>query len=246
MDVRNAPRTAEVTVLAPGLRTPRIDMHRCSHSTTTMTPRGSTIRGQRIGDLAGQPFLNLRPPRVEVDQTRQLRQPGDLALLVRDVADVGHPVKRHQVVLAGASRPRCPDHDHLVVPGVEDGGKHVFGPLAQPGELLRVRPGDARRRLLQAFAVGSSPIASRISRTAASIRRRGRAVGDRSATARTVHRVSPDELGPPASTSRPSSWPGRRAAVATGPLRAWPAVASGGIASSRGHDRRLSDGLRLP
>ena len=37
---RKAPRTAEVTVLAPGLRTPRMVMHRCSASTTTMTPRG--------------------------------------------------------------------------------------------------------------------------------------------------------------------------------------------------------------
>src|SRR5665647_1731435 len=37
---RICPRTADVTVRAPGLRTPRIDMHRCSHSITTITPRG--------------------------------------------------------------------------------------------------------------------------------------------------------------------------------------------------------------
>ena len=36
---RIAPRTALVTVREPGLRTPRIDIHRCSASTTTMTPR---------------------------------------------------------------------------------------------------------------------------------------------------------------------------------------------------------------
>ena len=41
--VRKMPRTAEVTVLAPGLRTPRIDMHRCSASITTITPRGSRL-----------------------------------------------------------------------------------------------------------------------------------------------------------------------------------------------------------
>ena len=39
---RMMPRTAEVTVLEPGLRTPRTDMHRCSASTTTSTPRQST------------------------------------------------------------------------------------------------------------------------------------------------------------------------------------------------------------
>ena len=38
ISVRKRPRTAEVTVLAPGLRMPRIDMHRCSASTTTNTP----------------------------------------------------------------------------------------------------------------------------------------------------------------------------------------------------------------
>ncbi len=34
------PRTAEVVVREPGLRTPRMAMHRCSASMTTITPRG--------------------------------------------------------------------------------------------------------------------------------------------------------------------------------------------------------------
>ena len=37
---RNWPRTADVTVTDPALRTPRIDMHRCSASMTTNTPLG--------------------------------------------------------------------------------------------------------------------------------------------------------------------------------------------------------------
>ena len=36
-EVLNPPRTAEVVVVDPGLRMPRIAMHRCSHSMTTMT-----------------------------------------------------------------------------------------------------------------------------------------------------------------------------------------------------------------
>src|SRR5689334_14822940 len=39
----NWPRTAEVVVTAPGLRTPRIAMQRCSASTTTITPRGLSL-----------------------------------------------------------------------------------------------------------------------------------------------------------------------------------------------------------
>src|SRR5699024_8307868 len=40
----NSPRTAEVVVVAPGLRMPRIDMHRCSASMTTIAARGSSLR----------------------------------------------------------------------------------------------------------------------------------------------------------------------------------------------------------
>ena len=36
------PRTAEVTVSVPGLRTPRIDMQRCSASIITNAPRGAS------------------------------------------------------------------------------------------------------------------------------------------------------------------------------------------------------------
>jgi hypothetical protein len=56
---RSTPRTAEVMVLAPSLRIPRIAMHRCSHSTTTITPRGVS-RSIRVSDLRGETFLHLR------------------------------------------------------------------------------------------------------------------------------------------------------------------------------------------
>src|SRR6516165_7316640 len=55
---------------------------------------------QRIGDLAGHPFLDLGAAGVDVHQPGQLGQPGDLALLVRYIADVGKPEKRRQVMLA--------------------------------------------------------------------------------------------------------------------------------------------------
>ena len=47
--LRMMPRTAEVTVLDPGLRTPRMDMHRCSASTTTSTPRQPTPSPTLLG-----------------------------------------------------------------------------------------------------------------------------------------------------------------------------------------------------
>ena len=42
--LRNRPWTADVIVVVPGLRTPRIDMQRCSASMTTSTPRGYSTR----------------------------------------------------------------------------------------------------------------------------------------------------------------------------------------------------------
>ena len=47
--LRMMPRTAEVTVLDQGLRTPRMDMHRCSASTTTNTPRQPTPSPTLLG-----------------------------------------------------------------------------------------------------------------------------------------------------------------------------------------------------
>ena len=94
------PRTAEVTVRAPGLRTPRIDIHICSHSITTITPCRAQPLHQRVGDLPGQPLLHLRAAGEPVHQPRQLRQSGDPAVVAGDVPDVRHAVERHQVMLA--------------------------------------------------------------------------------------------------------------------------------------------------
>ena len=148
------PRTALVTVLEPGLRTPRMVMHRCSHSITTITPRGCEDPLQRVGDLGGQPLLDLRPLGVEVDQPGQLAQPGDPAVGAGDVADVGDAGERHQVVLAAAPDLDVLDQHELVVAEVEGRGQHLLGLLPQPGEHLRVRPRHPLRGVLQPVAVG--------------------------------------------------------------------------------------------
>ena len=69
------PRTAEVIVVAPGLRTPRMAMHRCSACTTTITPRRFEPAHHGVGHLRGQPLLHLRSAGVHVHHSGQLRQP---------------------------------------------------------------------------------------------------------------------------------------------------------------------------
>ena len=66
----NRPRTAEVTVSAPGFFTPRIDMQRCSASMTTKTCGVSDV-DERVGDLGREPLLHLGPLGEPVDQARQ-------------------------------------------------------------------------------------------------------------------------------------------------------------------------------
>ena len=119
---RSWPRTAEVMVREPGRRTPRMDMHRCSHSITTMTPRGQVGR-HGVGDLGGQPLLHLGAPGVDVDQPGQLGQAGHPPVLTGDVAQVRDTVERHQVVLAGAVDLDVAHQDELGVPDLERGGR---------------------------------------------------------------------------------------------------------------------------
>ena len=73
--LRKTPRTAEVTVLAPGFRTPRIDMHRCSASITTIDAPRLQVSHQGVRDLAGHPLLHLRPPGVGSTSRASLDRP---------------------------------------------------------------------------------------------------------------------------------------------------------------------------
>ncbi len=91
----------------PALRTPRTAMHRCSASSTTITPAGSQPADHRLGDLGGEPLLDLRSPGVALDDPGQLRQAGHPTVAARDVARRG-PCRR--TAAGGArrwSRSRC-------------------------------------------------------------------------------------------------------------------------------------------
>ena len=75
-------------------------MQRCSASIIDEHARGLEPLDERVGDLGGEPLLHLRPPGEPVDEPRELRQPGDAAVVARDVRDVRRPVERREVVLA--------------------------------------------------------------------------------------------------------------------------------------------------
>src|SRR5699024_3892552 len=71
---------------------------------------GVEMLDDRVGDLRGQALLDLGAARVDLDEPREFRQTGDLALAARDVADVGDAVEGHQMVFARARPPRLVIH----------------------------------------------------------------------------------------------------------------------------------------
>ena len=124
-------------------------MHRLDHHAATV---GLQHFHQGVGDLAGQPLLHLRSPRVALDQARQLAQADDAA--ARDIADVGDPRERQQVVLAEGGEGDVAQDDHLLVPLVKGRLEMLLRVFAQTGEELCVRLGDTMRRALQPLSIG--------------------------------------------------------------------------------------------
>ena len=78
---------------------PRIDMHRCSHSVTTITPRAPAYSTSASADLLGQTLLHLRPASIHLNQSGELAQPHH-PILGGNVAHMGHAMERQQVMLA--------------------------------------------------------------------------------------------------------------------------------------------------
>ena len=118
-EVWNNPRTADVVVREPGLRIPRIAMHRCSASITTITPCGSSLRTSASATCAVIRSCTCGRRAYRSTNRAILRQPGDPAVPARDVADVGDAVEREQVVLAEARHRDVADQHQFAVILVE-------------------------------------------------------------------------------------------------------------------------------
>ena len=87
-----------VIVEEPGFSTPRTDMHMCSASSMTATPRGLQDLLDRGRDLRGHVLLRLQAARIDVDQPRELGQPDHP--VDRLVGDMRLADERHHVMLA--------------------------------------------------------------------------------------------------------------------------------------------------
>ena len=108
---------------------------------------------QFLGDLGREPFLDLRPLGVDVDEPGQFGQASDAAVLAGDVADVGDTGEGQQMMLADAPDLDVLDQDQLVVAEIEGGRQHLGRVLVQAGQDLGVRLGHPFRGVPQTIAV---------------------------------------------------------------------------------------------
>ena len=68
------PRRALVTMMLPGFLAPRIVMQVCVASMMHAAPMGFSSSISASAIWRGQPLLDLRPPRVALDEPRELAQ----------------------------------------------------------------------------------------------------------------------------------------------------------------------------
>ena len=142
-----------VTMVTPGLCTPRVVMHWW----VAFGDHGDAVRFKHLveagRDLGGHLLLNLQPPRIDFDQPRQFGNADDA--VARQIADMHASDDRRQMVLAKRLEADVAQHDDFVVAaGLLEGALEIFARIVViAGEPFLIGAGDARRRGQQAFAV---------------------------------------------------------------------------------------------
>jgi hypothetical protein len=110
---RKTPIIRLVTMLTPGVRTPRAVMQAWLASITTATPRGLQVVPDALRDFGGQPFLDLQSPGKAVQHARQLGNADDMVLRQvgnRRLADD----RRHVVFAMRLERNVLEQHDFVI------------------------------------------------------------------------------------------------------------------------------------
>ena len=131
----------------PSFFTPRMDMQKCSASSTTIEPRGCRCVFHGLGDLGGQALLDLEATGVALDDSGQLRQPRDATVARREVGHVGQTDEGNEVVFTERGEGDVAHHDHLVVTDLEGDPKVLAGIAFDALEELDVHIGDPTGRL---------------------------------------------------------------------------------------------------
>ena len=124
---------------------PGLDHHEC--------PAGLEDLDDRVRDLRRESLLHLRALREPVDQTRDLREPGEATVVTRDVRDMRAPVERSEMMLTHRIQRDVAHQHHLVVVGLEGHDEMPRGVLVEPAEDLAVHLGDAARGAQQSVAL---------------------------------------------------------------------------------------------
>ena len=134
---------------APGFSTPRNDIHMCSASSITATPRGLSTSSIAVMICEFMMLLRLQPARIDVDQPRELGKSDHP--LDRQVGDMRPAEERHDVVLAMRIE-RDVAHQHEIVVGADLGERaveHLDRAFVIAAEQFVIGGDDAARRVEQ-------------------------------------------------------------------------------------------------
>ena len=105
-----------------------------------------------VGDLGGEPLLQLRAPGDGVDQPRELGDADHAP--ARHVGDMRRAAEREEVVFADREEGDIAEDHHFVVALVEADLEQRFGVDFASAEHFLERRGDAAGRFEQSLAVG--------------------------------------------------------------------------------------------
>ena len=142
-------RTAVVSIRAPGLRMPRMDIQRCSASSSTTTISGCKALYMASATSAVSRSCTCGLGRGHLQSAAQLAYPGDP--VSGHIADPGLSEKGQQVVLAHRIEGQMAHRHRVVGYGLENCVNSVFRARAHASEEGLVHPGHPGRRMLQAF-----------------------------------------------------------------------------------------------
>ena len=111
----------------------------------------------RISNLTSETFLNLRTTRKAIDQSCQLRKPGNPPIFFGKVSDVGLAKERNEVVLTNRIKRNVAHHDDFVVLHLKGLFEMIRRLLAQTTTDFAIHSCDSCRCIEQPIPLGIFP-----------------------------------------------------------------------------------------
>lgn len=113
--------------------------------------------GNGVGDLGGEPFLNLGPFGVAIDEAGELGKASDVAVALWEIGDVRLSEEGDEVVLADREKGDVADDDDFIVCDLEGGIEMGGWVFAKATANFGIHPRDPLRGVAETIAIRVLP-----------------------------------------------------------------------------------------